>query len=154
MFAEFPPCPSQLNRSSREKSHFTSLFLFPMALTALRDAARVARPETLGTSTLLLANERCIAIFDRFPKSKYHMLVLPRIPYYTAQGLTERDLDSPSSILRHPKAGDVISALAETAAEVEEMIVDEMVKTEGFAWAVHAGFHAVPSMRWVSFYTH
>ena len=34
------------------------------------------------------------------------------------------------------------------AEEVEEMIKDEMMKTEGFTWGVHMGFHAIPSMRY------
>ena len=35
------------------------------------------------------------------------------------------------------------------AAEVVEMIKDEMMKTEGFTWGVDLGFHAIPSMRYV-----
>jgi aprataxin len=36
------------------------------------------------------------------------------------------------------------------AGEVVEMIKDEMMKTEGFIWGVDLGFHAIPSMKYVS----
>lgn len=117
---------------------------FVMALYALRDAAKLARPHTLG-SALLLENESCIAIFDKYPKAKYHILILPRIPYFHTS--SERQLDSLASVLQHNNAREIVSAMAEMATEVEEMIVDEMVKTEGFRWGVNVGFHAVPSMR-------
>lgn len=111
--------------------------------------ARLARPSSsLPPSTLLLETEACIAIFDKYPKAKYHVLVLPRIPF-PAQSLTDANLDSLAALLCHSETSGrtVVKAMAEAAAEVEEMIRDEMVKTEGFAWGVNVGFHAVPSMK-------
>jgi aprataxin len=59
-------------------------------------------------------------------------------------------LDDLKSLLLKPSADyrdEVIRAMVDTAREVEEMIRDEMVKTEGFEWKVDTGFHAIPSMR-------
>jgi len=39
--------------------------------------------------------------------------------------------------------------MAVMAREVEDMIKDEMMKTEGFVWGVDVGFHAIPSMKHV-----
>lgn len=74
---------------------------------------------------------------------------MPRIPYAIEGGtaLGARDLENLSALLQHPRSSQVLKAMADLGAEVEEMIRDEMVKTEGFAWGINAGFHAVPSMR-------
>ena len=49
---------------------------------------------------------------------------------------------------RHDRE-QVIAAMADTAREVEEMVRDEMMKSEGFEWRIDIGFHAVPSMKYV-----
>jgi len=41
----------------------------------------------------------------------------------------------------------VIISLSDMASEVEEMMRDEMHKTEGFEWGIDIGFHAIPSMK-------
>ena len=41
----------------------------------------------------------------------------------------------------------IIGEMSDMAREVEEMIRDEMVKTEGFEWGIDIGFHAIPSMK-------
>lgn len=98
-----------------------------------------------------------MVVFDSYPKAKYHFLVLPRYPF-PPQSDPDSDesivsietLDDLKSLLR--KAGadqreEVLRAMAETAREVEEMIRDEMLKTEGFEWKIDVGFHAIPSMK-------
>lgn len=117
------------------------------ALFALRDFARLPRPSSsLPPSTLLVEHPNCIAVFDAYPKAKYHFLVLPRLPFAAAE-IGERELDSLESLLRHPSRGAVIDELERTAEEVVDMIRDEMGKTEGKEWGIHVGFHAVPSMK-------
>ncbi|CAK9781015.1 HIT-like protein [Cutaneotrichosporon oleaginosum] len=117
-----------------------------LSLSALRDMARLPRPSSLPPSTLLLETPAAIAIFDKYPKAAYHVLVLPRLPLPPPLEGSERDLHDLASLLRSRAPRAVLDALAEAAAEVEEMIKDEMVKTTGKAWGVHMGFHAVPSM--------
>ncbi|BEI91799.1 uncharacterized protein CcaverHIS019_0406190 [Cutaneotrichosporon cavernicola] len=114
-----------------------------MGLVALREIARLPRPSALPPSTLLLETPSTIAIFDKYPKAHYHVLVMPRLPH---PDLKDSDLDSLASLLRSGKARNVLHELAEAAAEVEEMVRDEMVKTTGVAWGLNMGFHAVPSM--------
>ncbi|GMK53833.1 hypothetical protein CspeluHIS016_0104190 [Cutaneotrichosporon spelunceum] len=113
-----------------------------MALTALREMARLGRPSVLPPSTLLLETPTTIAVFDKYPKATYHVLVMPRL----LPGMRDSDLDSLASLLRNSGARMVLDQLADAAAEVEEMVRDEMVKTTGVSWGVNMGFHAMPSM--------
>lgn len=116
-------------------------------LAALREYACVKSPTTqIPASTLLTHNDHCIAIFDAFPKAKYHFLVLPRVPACDGSYRLD-DLNDLSSVMLRPSARAVVESMSSMAKEVEEMIHDEMMKTEGFVWGVHVGFHAIPSMR-------
>lgn len=134
-------------------------------LAALREYACVKSPQLqIPPSTLLTYNDQCIAIFDAFPKAKYHFLVLPRYPLPSALDGSESklkgsvcrldDLDSLSTVmLRTGQARrEILDAMINMAKEVEEMILDEMVKTDGFTWGIDMGFHAVPSMQYVLFF--
>lgn len=133
------------------------------ALNQLRDYANLPDPaRSLPPEVLLMHNENTIVIFDKFPKAKYHFLVLPRYPS-TGQAdaapghsslVRPNVLDDLKSLLLRTKDRDdrweIVTALANTAAEVEEVIKDEMMKTEGFEWGIDVGFHAIPSMKWVN----
>ena len=127
-------------------------------LSALRTYATLPDPAfSLPASTLLLSTPNTIAIFDAYPKAKYHFLVLPRYPFppqsnpESTRSIVKLDvLDDLKSLLLTAGAEqreEVINAMAEMAREIEEMIRDEMVKTEGFEWKIDVGFHAIPSMK-------
>ncbi len=127
-------------------------------LSALRSYATLPNPATsISASTLLISSPNTIAIFDAFPKAKYHFLILPRYPFPP-----QADPESKTSIVKLDTLDDlktlllkggaegreeVINAMADMAREVEEMIRDEMIKTEGFEWRIDVGFHAIPSMK-------
>lgn len=130
-----------------------------MNLQVLRQYATLASPaSSLPANVLLLSNRSTVAIFDAYPKAKYHFLVLPRYPFPAvgeSGGSGSRSavkleaLQDLKSLLTKadPRARDqVLEALEQTAVEVEEMIKDEMNKTEGFEWGVDIGFHAIPSL--------
>jgi aprataxin len=119
---------------------------------ALRQYALVKSPSTqIPPSTLLIESPECIAIFDAYPKAKYHFLVLPRpfIPSGSTRPISTDDLDDLRSLLDMNKDArkEVVQAIRAMAEEVVEMVKDEMMKTEGFTWGVDMGFHAVPSMK-------
>jgi aprataxin len=119
---------------------------------ALRDYALVKNPSNqIPPSTLLLDSPECIAIFDAYPKAKYHFLVLPRYPFPSSSKCNIDCLHDITSLLNAPKEvrKEVVQAMRSMAGEVEEMVKDEMMKTEGFTWGVDMGFHAIPSMRYV-----
>lgn len=121
-----------------------------MNLFALRDFAKAKNPTaSLPPSVLLLETPKCIAVFDAYPKAMYHFLVLPKIPFVVTETkqLKEADLDNLSVLLQDPDHEEVLAALREAAAEVVDMVRDEMVKTHGLEWHVNTGFHSVPSMR-------
>ncbi|WWC58533.1 uncharacterized protein I303_101076 [Kwoniella dejecticola CBS 10117] len=129
-------------------------------LDALRNYATLTNPQSsLSASKLLLSSKNCLAVFDAYPKAKYHFLVLPRYPFPP-----QSDPDSKKSIANLDSLDDLKSLLLKTspaareeilqdmanmASEVEEMIRDEMLKSEGFEWKVDIGFHAIPSMKHV-----
>lgn len=129
-------------------------------MNALRTYATVSHPsQALSAKVHLMSTSQIMAIFDAYPKAKYHFLVLPRYPFPS-----QSDPDSKSSIVKLEQLEDlrslllktnrdvrdqIIQAMANMANEVEEMIRDEMVKTEGFEWKIDVGFHAIPSMRHV-----
>lgn len=126
----------------------------------LRTYATLPSPSTsLSPRVLLTSSQHCMAIFDAYPKAKYHFLVLPRYPFPSPS-----DPDSGKSIVQLGHLDDlrsllnkaprsarevVIGQMADMAREVEEMIRDEMVKSEGVEWKIDVGFHAIPSLKWV-----
>jgi len=114
-------------------------------LTALRTYAQTA-PESLPSSILFKHSSKNITVFDAYPKSIFHFLILPRIQ--------EPDLDA--SVLANlggllsgdkVKAKKVITSLWEDAQAVKKEILDEMVGRYGFRWDVWIGFHGAPSMQ-------
>lgn len=162
---ESPAAPTSRPTAPRTSSGTLSLFIrrnserMPRpSLNALRTYATLPDPaSSLPASVLLFANAQTLVIFDAFPKAKYHFLVLPRYPFPpqsdpdSKQSLVKLDhLDDLKTLLLRPPPEDrdeVIRAMVDTAREVEEMIRDEMVKTEGFEWKIDTGFHAIPSMK-------
>lgn len=121
-----------------------------MNLFALRDFAKAKNATAaLPPSVLLVETPKCIAVFDAYPKAKYHFLVLPKIPFVVSETrqLGETELDNLSVLLQNPQYEHVLTALEEAAAEVVDMVRDEMVKSYGFEWPINIGFHSIPSMR-------
>lgn len=124
----------------------------------LRAYATLPSPSSsLAPNVLLTSTPSAIAVFDAYPKAKYHFLVMPRYPFPP-----QNNPDSTKSIVRLEHLDDlrslltktsreareqIVGQLAETAREVEEMIRDEMVKSEGMEWKIDVGFHAIPSLK-------
>ena len=113
-------------------------------LTILRTYSQ-AVPHSLPASILFHHSSKNITIFDAFPKSMFHFLVLPRVQKAPLDAAT---LSSFQSLLKGDKkqAKEVITTLAEDAMVVKKDIQDEMVQRYGFKWDVWIGFHGAPSM--------
>jgi len=113
-------------------------------LTILRTYA-LRSPESLPASILFKTSSKNITIFDAYPKSIFHFLILPRVkePDLTAGRLTNLH-----SLLTGGKATakEVIDGLEEDAKEVKKEIEEEMIRKYGFKWEVWMGFHGAPSM--------
>ncbi|WVW82189.1 hypothetical protein I302_104195 [Kwoniella bestiolae CBS 10118] len=147
--------------SKRIRKHSRSSSLFSMggpSLDALRNYATLSHPQSsLSPSKLLISNKTTLAIFDNYPKAKYHFLILPRYPFPPQSNPDSKNSILPLNALDDLKSlllcddrearEEVMRALYNTALEVEEMIKDEMLKTEGYEWKVDMGFHAIPSMK-------
>ncbi|WVF70890.1 hypothetical protein IAT40_005685 [Kwoniella sp. CBS 6097] len=146
--------PSIIRKHSRKRSSMSGSGV----LFNLRRYATTPNPTAnLPPSLLLLSTPNTIAIFDAYPKAKYHFLVMPRFPFPPQSDPESRssitslesleDLKSVLMKCNRESREEVLTAMANTAREVEEMIRDEMLKTEGFEWKIDVGFHAIPSMK-------
>ena len=116
-------------------------------LTILRSYVQAA--DDLPSSILFKKSSQNIVIFDGYPKSIFHFLVLPLI---REPELSVSRLDNLQSLLKGDKetAKGVIEGLATEAMQVKKDIEDEMLNKYGFKWDVWLGFHAAPSMAYVS----
>ncbi|KZT67782.1 HIT-like protein [Daedalea quercina L-15889] len=112
--------------------------------TILRSYAQRPDPSSLPASVLLTHTDHTLTIFDAYPKSIFHFLVLPRV----IAPSTASDLTNLRTVLKGDKsrAQEVIRWLAEDGMKVRSMIQDEMLKRYHFKWNIWMGFHAVPSM--------
>ncbi|TFY72368.1 hypothetical protein EVG20_g604, partial [Dentipellis fragilis] len=72
------------------------------ALTILRQYAQKRNPRTLPPSIYFSHTDATLTIFDTFPKSLFHFLVLPRPAHYQPRGLSVSDLASLRALLRKP----------------------------------------------------
>ena len=115
------------------------------SLTILQTYAQKA-PESLPSSILFKHSSKNITIFDGYPKSIFHFLILPRIqkpdPVLSNLGTL---LNSGDKV----RAKEVITSLWEDAQVVKKEILDEMVTRYGFKWDIWTGFHGAPSMEYV-----
>ncbi|KAJ7582769.1 HIT-like domain-containing protein [Mycena floridula] len=101
-------------------------------------------PQDLPASILFAHTNTSLTIYDAFPKSIFHFLVLPR----PSSQLSLSNLSSLQSLLKCDKtlAKECLDALATDAAAVRTEIETEMRDRYGFVWPIWTGFHAAPSM--------
>lgn len=124
-------------------------------LTVLRTYARQADLSILPPTILFDHSEKTLTMFDAYPKSIFHFLILPRLNG-TYAPLTTSNLTNLRSLLRcvasnREKVKELLEDLKEESAKVKKMIEEEMVKRYGFKWGVWVGFHPIPSMECVIF---
>lgn len=113
---------------------------------ALQKYATKAQPEKIPCDVRLCHTDTSITIFDSYPKSIFHFLILPR-PVPGVVGLD--DLEDLRTLFKAGKetAHTVLQSLAKDAREVKEEIEQEMLRFHKFKWDVWMGFHPVPSMK-------
>lgn len=114
-------------------------------MNALRIYAQKS-PNEIPRSILFAHSDRSLTIFDAFPKSIFHFLLLPRLQ--SDIPLSLNDLQSLKTLLRADKsqAQSILSGLRDDATKIRGDVEAEMLRTYGFKWPVWMGFHAVPSM--------
>lgn len=93
-------------------------------LDVLRDYALRKRPELLPPDVRLIFTENTLAVFDKYPKSKYHFVLLPRIKEHR-DASKYRTLQKLLSVKK--EALEALLVLQEEAKPVIAMIEDEMV---------------------------
>lgn len=103
-------------------------------------------PETLSPAVHHAHDAKTVTIYDAYPKSKYHLLVLPR----PREGvITVPDLLNLRTLLNGDKerAKRVLDEMGVAAEAAKKDVREEMQRQWGFQWDVWIGFHALPSMR-------
>ncbi|TFK92095.1 hypothetical protein K466DRAFT_582202 [Polyporus arcularius HHB13444] len=113
-------------------------------LTVLRGYADRTDPATLPATIRLCHSDFSVTVFDKYPKSIFHFLLLPLIrPPYTAQDL--RDL---RTVLQLPReqAKALLQNMRRDALVAKALIEEEMLARHSFKWDIQMGFHAVPSL--------
>lgn len=93
----------------------------------LHALTRIACSEKLRVGALhdgnycVAVDQYTVAIVDGFPKAKYHLLVLPRVPFPIGQDgtrLSASELDSLSTLLAFPYAAQVLDRIQAMAERV------------------------------------
>ena len=112
-------------------------------LNALRTFA-LKDPSTLPKSILYSHTATSLVVFDAFPKSTFHFLVLPRV----REPFTIEDLTNLRSLLQRGEdhAKELVQELKSIAESLKRDIEKEMVRHYGFKWGIWMGFHGAPSM--------
>jgi aprataxin len=116
-------------------------------LAILRSYAK-KQPTDLPDSILFSHSKSNLTIYDAFPKSIFHFLLLPRFPADSEPSLSLADLSSLKSLLTCDKgrAKTVLDALNDDAKALRTVIESEMISRYGFKWPIQIGFHGAPSM--------
>ncbi|EIN07392.1 hypothetical protein PUNSTDRAFT_114838 [Punctularia strigosozonata HHB-11173 SS5] len=119
-------------------------------LTILRDYAKRPDPESLRNSIRFSHTETTLTVFDRYPKSIFHFLVLPRILPRESRptGLRTAHLDNLRSLLSADRecAKAVLLALKRDVQPLKAAIEQEMLDRYGCTWPIWIGFHPISSM--------
>ena len=114
-------------------------------LGALERYATTPNPEKLSNAIHFSHTDATITVFDQYPKSKIHFLILPR-PRENV--VTVPELLNLRTLMRDKdKAKRILLELGAAAEKLVPEIEAEMVKHWGFKWPLWIGFHALPSMR-------
>ncbi len=118
----------------------------PMSNLAILRTYASKSPADFPPTILFGHTSSSLTIYDAFPKSLFHFLILPRPEAYP--DLTIPDLSSLKSLLKKDKsrAEELIKSLQSDAEALKADIESEMVKRYGFKWDIWTGFHGAPSM--------
>ena len=117
-------------------------------LGALERYASTPNPETLPAKVLHAHTDKTVTVYDAFPKSIYHLLILPR----PREGMvTVPELLNLRTLLKRDKARAkrILEELGEAAESARRDIEEEMRSSYKCKWDIWTGFHALPSMRYV-----
>ena len=121
-------------------------------LRALLEYAEASNPTTsIDSNVLLTHTQDTITVQDKFPKSIFHYLVLPRLKHDDGSArtdITASRVKELRSLLKGDKsvAREVLETLARDAKEVKGMIENKMMEQFQFKWPIWIGFHSVQSM--------
>ncbi|KAJ5636450.1 Aprataxin-like protein [Penicillium longicatenatum] len=124
--------------------------------------AYIAKPETYPSNVVINYNEEFVAIYDMFPKSSLHLLLLPRNPTKTrlhpfeafedAEFLTKVRTEVyklrtlAAAELRRKYGKDSAQEKARQAALIAEPAPEELPAGRDWEKEIMCGVHAVPSM--------
>ncbi|KAK2466969.1 hypothetical protein APHAL10511_001227 [Amanita phalloides] len=115
-----------------------------MANLAILRTYALREPTSLPKSILYTHTRSALVIFDAYPKSIFHFLVLPRVQH----PLTTEDLTNLRTLAQKDMelAKEVFQELKSVAESLRQDIEAEMIRHFGFKWGIWIGIHGAPSM--------
>jgi aprataxin len=114
-------------------------------LNVLKEYARAG--SSLPPTVLLTSSSTSLSIFDKYPKSKFHFLVLPRLPHDELKTNDLTDLRTLLAVGKRNAVKSLLEGLKQDGLVAKSMIEEEMASQYGYKWEIWMGFHAVPSMK-------
>lgn len=116
-------------------------------LNILKEYARAGSSHALPPTLLLTSSSTSLTIFDKYPKSLFHFLVLPRLPHDELKSSDLTNLQTLLAVGKKAIAKSLLEGLKQDGLVAKSMIEEEMVSQHDYKWDVWMGFHAVPSMK-------
>lgn len=105
----------------------------------------------------LAVDNHTLTIKDKYPKAKFHNLVLPRNHNYNPQAnanpfedpstVCDHDLHNLKCLLASESSLPVLEALEKAASSAKVRIEAEMIEKYNQVWDISVGFHARASMK-------
>jgi aprataxin len=90
---------------------------------ALRQYAQISDLSTLPASVLFTHTTRTLTVFDAYPKSQFHFLVMPRISHSMATDKEVVDVDGPSELLSSSQLSSLRTLLKADKAKAKDVLL-------------------------------
>lgn len=112
-------------------------------------ASRVNPDRTLSKDIYFSDTPRTLTILEQYPKSIFHLIILPRVgsPPRVQQNLKDLPTFLTSPEVSKLEAEALLRELAEDAKLLKAEIEAEMIEKYGFKWDVWMGFKVAPSYK-------
>lgn len=106
-------------------------------------------PEELSPDIYFSHTDRTITILEPYPKSIFHLIMLPRLgaPPRVQTNLKDLPTFLASPEVSKHEAEVLLRELAEDAQLLKAEIEEEMIERYGFKWDIWMGFKVAPSYK-------
>ena len=104
-----------------------------------------------GNHEYVSHTDRTLTIQELFPKSEYHLILIPRVGRAPRVPQNKVNIRTVLSLQNFSKAEafDLLKDMYKDALKVKEELEEDMMRRRGFKWDIWMGFHLAPSYRYV-----